>query len=435
MKKAGGQAVAALSEQARITLFNHGIYQFGNALSAVLLHLYLWRLTNDLWVNGLFHLTVHLVSPLVSAPIGKIAKMKDRLFAYRAGIFLTAAFYLAILLAGERIVDGYIAFAALRGIAAACYWLGHFTMITDVTSDANRHRYLGLNLMITNFAALAGPAIAGSLLAVYGDWNGYTLVFALAFLMFAVAAAGSLRIKRKVTHHRTYYLKFALPIMRKHAAYGRSLWGWFLFGLPQGVLAYIPPILLYQAIPEESFVHYMNVLFLGVTIASGYILARWGRSEGNAAYLHMAAWGFIAGCLPLYFGVSLWSVIVMMLIFSLMKPLQNNAYTSHYYRLSGLLPLGAHFRVEAVVLREVFTNAGRAAGVILWMVTSLYLEGEALKGMLTAAAAMQLLVGWLASPAFPKFSRQSEGRGMQHGKPRRTPGGDGTADSLRKGGL
>lgn len=402
-----------LSNEARITLFNHGIYQFGNALAAILVNLYLWRLTSDLWVNGIFNLITLAVAPIASILIGKAAKQKDRLLAYRLGIYLTALFYLCILIIGERMVDWYIAFALLKGISTAFYWLGHFTMIQDVTDHDNRHRYLGLNLIITNVSMLAGPALAGVMVEWSAGFQGYTYVYLLAFIMFAYASVNSLKMKKGEAQHKTYYLKYAVQIMRKYPAYFRSLLGWFVFGLPQGILAYIPAILLYQAVPRESFVNYMNVVFLSVTILSGFALAKWGRSELNNLYLNAAAGGFVIGSIPLFAGIELWSVIMFMVLFSCVKPLQNNAYTSYYYKLSGDLPLGEHFKVEAVVLRETFTNAGRCAGVILYMLIFAQLEQGALVWVLTAISVLQLLVGWLASPSFPALPLVIPHRGIR----------------------
>lgn len=161
-----------LSSEAGVTLFNHGIYQFGNALAAILVNLYLWRLTNDLWVNGMFNLITLAAAPVASVFIGKLAKLKDRLLAYRLGIGLTALFYLGILIAVERMADYYVGFALLKGISTAFYWLGHFTLINDVTDHDNRHRYLGVNLTITNLSMLAGPAAAGALVEWSGECRG-----------------------------------------------------------------------------------------------------------------------------------------------------------------------------------------------------------------------------------------------------------------------
>ncbi|WP_281888490.1 MFS transporter [Paenibacillus sp. YYML68] len=162
-----------LSQEAIVTLVNHGLFQFGNALSAVFINLYLWRLTNDLWINGVFNLITLLAAPIATIFVGKLAKQKDRLLAYRTGIYMTAFFYLCILIVQERMVDYYIVFALLKGVSTAFYWLGQFTMIYEVSSDDTRYRYLGWNLVINNIALLAGPAIAGLLIGTFEGLKGY----------------------------------------------------------------------------------------------------------------------------------------------------------------------------------------------------------------------------------------------------------------------
>lgn len=64
------------------------------------------------------------------------------------------------------------------------------------------------------------------------------------------------------------------------------------------------------------------------------------------------------------------------------------------------LPLGAHFRVEAVVAREAAINAGRAVGVVLYMTMSGWLQGSAVYWALAVVMATQLLVAPLISGKF-----------------------------------
>lgn len=385
-----------LSSEALITQVNHGIYQFGNALSAVFLNVYLWRLTNDLWINGAFNLIVLLSGPVATMYIGKVAKLKDRLLAYRLGIFLTAVLYLCIFIVQEGMVEHYVWFALLRGVSTAFYWLGHFTLISEVTNNENRHRYLGWNQIITNVATLAGPAVAGMLIGLFEGLQGYTYIYLLAFLMFLLSSLVSLKLKKAESHHRTYYLKYTGQMIRKYRIFGRSLGGWFVMGLPQGIMGYVPTIILYQAVPKESFVGWMNMAFTGIMILSGYFLAKKAKSEQTQLFLWLSAWGFVVASLPLLGGITLWTVIFFMSVFSFVKPLQTNVFTAHYYKMSSELPLGPHYRVEAVVVRETSINLGRATGVILFMLTSGHPEW--MPWILVLVMSMQLAVNTLINP-------------------------------------
>ncbi len=49
-----------LSKHAINILINHAIFQFGGSLSIIFVNLYLWRLTNSLWVNGIYNLVAIL---------------------------------------------------------------------------------------------------------------------------------------------------------------------------------------------------------------------------------------------------------------------------------------------------------------------------------------------------------------------------------------
>ncbi|NOV01719.1 MFS transporter [Paenibacillus planticolens] len=361
------QSEKQLSLQAKSTLLNHGIYQFGNALAGVFISLYLWKLTNDLWINGAFQLIMLLSAPIATIYIGKIAKIRDRLYAYRAGIYLTALLYVLILIAQERMVDYYIWFAVLKGVSTAFYWLGNFTMISDVTDNQNRHNYLGWNAMVTHVANLSGPALAGLIIASFSALNGYMIVFGLSSFMFVLASLLSLHIKKKPTHHTAYYLKYTGLMLKKRPDFTKSLLGWFIIGLPQGIMMYVPAILLFQVLPQESWVGYLNAFFLSLSILSSYVLSKTGSESSTRSYLSISAWGFVVSSFFLLWDISLWTVIVFMCVSSLFKPLQANSYTAHYYQLIGELPLKENFRIESIVIRESVINMGRAAGVLLFM--------------------------------------------------------------------
>lgn len=385
-----------LSRQAILTLVNHTIFQLGNSLSVIFINLYLWRLTNSLWINGLFNLIALLAAPVATWAMGRMAKQKDRLIAYRYGIFLTAFFYLCIVVVQEHIAHYYVGFALLKGVSTACYWLGYFTLMYDVSSNENRHRYLGWNMILTNAAMLVGPAAAGWIIGTYNDLTGYLIVFSAAFVLFLFATLGSLRMERADSHHRRYYMNLLPQLLRRRPRFGWTLLGWLIVGLPQGILMYIPHILMFDVMPSEEFIGYMNVMFLGLSIISSYFISRLATTSSTVLYLTIAAIGFTLSSSVLLWQISMISVIVFMAVNSLFKPLQANAYAAHYYKWIGMLPLGKHFRVESIVLRETIINVGRALGVILFMATSGELASPVLPWIVVGVMGLQLLIPLLS---------------------------------------
>jgi YQGE family putative transporter len=381
-----------LSEQAVITLVNHTIFQFGNSLSLIFINLYLWRLTESLLINGLFNLIAILTQAIATILIGRMAKQKGHLAIYRYGIFLTAFFYLCIIVTQENMVDSFYLFALIKGISQAAYWVSYFTLAHEVSTNHNRHRYLGWNQVSMGMANLIGPAAAGVLISMSTELTGYTIVFSAAFLMFLVATIGSFRIKKEESHHKEYYMKYLKLIVKKKPNFGKVLLGWFIIGFPQGILMYIPPILLFTIFPDESFVGYMNVVFLSLSIFASYVISRVANLESTKLYLFIAAIGMVLSAIFLLSEIAIWTVVLFMSISSLFKPLQANTYAVYYFTWLDKIPLKENFRVESVVLRETIINFGRGIGIVIFMIFSQDINPDTIPWIIVFVMAIQFIM-------------------------------------------
>ncbi|WP_309122737.1 MFS transporter [Paenibacillus sp.] len=385
-----------LSKEAVTTISIHSFFQLGASMSGVFLNLYLWRLTESLAINGLYALLSYAVGPIVFAIGGKYAKTKDRLFAYRLGIAMTASFYLLVILAGPRVVDYYYVFALLAGASGAFYWLGYLTLMYDVSTDQNRIRYLGLNSICFNLAGLIGPATAGYIIGLADGLEGYMIVFTIAFVTFVLATIGSFRLKAKGSHHKSYYLRLLPLVFRKDASFRHSLFGWMILGLYQGLLLFLPNILLFDALGREDWVGYAGVALLGLTILTSYLLSRYAKPELAKRYALIAACAFTAGAALLTaFGVHVWTVAAFAVSYYGCIPLLVNSFSAYHYRLVGQLPLKGNLRVETIVARETFINVGRVVALFLMIALSSDLDSPWIGAVVLGAALMQFNFAWI----------------------------------------
>ncbi|XEC94153.1 MFS transporter [Paenibacillus tarimensis] len=379
-----------LSGEAVVTLIIHGCFQFGASMSGLFLNLYLWRLTEDLMVNGIYNMVVFFMTPFAFALGGWIAKQKDRMVTYRLGIVLIALFYLAVIFAREQVAEFYIGFAVFSGIAQGFYWTGYLVLMYDVSTDTNRIRFLAINMMVFNAAGLAGPAVAGYVISRNEGLQGYIITFAIAFAMFLAASVISLRIRRQTSHHKAYYLKFVGLLLKRNRLWTRSLASFFVLGLLQGIMLFLPNILLFRTVGREDWVGYLGVLFALLTVLTGYCISRMAKEQYARQYVLVSSLGVIAGASVLLIDIRFWTVVTFMVIFSLCNPLTVNTLTSYYYRIMGKLPLKGQLRVESVVMREVFLNAGRVISICLLLLFSMDLDSGKLPFVLLGASILQL---------------------------------------------
>lgn len=386
-----------LSPEAVTALYIHFFFQFGASMSGVFLTLYLWRLTESLWINGMYNAINFAIAPLAFALGGLIIKRKDRMVTYRIGIALTALFYLAVVIAQERVVDYYVLFALFAGAAGAFYWAGYLTLMYDVSTEQNRIRFLAINTIVFTLGGLIGPALAGAIIARNDGLQGYTIVFGIAFVMFLLATLGSLRIRSQESHHKAYYLRLVGLLMKRSPDWGRSLFAFTAMGLFQGIMLFLPNILLFQIVGREDLVGYLGVVYASLSIATGMFISRYGSEAKERRFVLVAAAGFVAGTLFIMWKMSLATVVAFMVLYSICAPLQGNTLTSYYYRMIGTLPLKGQLRVESVIMRETFLNAGRVISIIALIVLVRYGGSGLLPWVLAVASVLQLSLVWLLS--------------------------------------
>lgn len=384
-----------LGKDAVTALIIHGCFQFGASMSGLFLNLYLWRLTQDLYVNGIYNIIVFLFTPLAFAVGGKITKLKDRMVTYRLGIVMIAVFYLLVVLAREHVAAWYVPFAIFNGIAGGFYWTGYLVLMYDVSTEQNRVRFLAVNMVVFNSAGLIGPALAGFIIQLSGGLQGYIFVFLIAFVMFVAASAVSFRIPMIVSHHKAYYLRLVGLVMRRNGLWVKGLAAFLILGLFQGIMLFLPNILLFQTVGREDLVGYLGVCFSALTVGTGYVISRRVGKEPVRKFVLYSSAGIVLGAAFLLYDVRVWTVIVFMIAFSICNPLAVNTLTSYYYGLIGKLPLKGQLRVESVVMRETFLNTGRVVSIVLLLCFAGDLASVWLPVILAVMAVCQFALFWL----------------------------------------
>lgn len=381
-----------LGKDAVISLWIHSSFQFGNSMAGIFLNLYLWRLTGSLWINGMYNIINYSVTALGFVLGGWIAKRRDRLVSYRFGITLFALFYLMVIAAGEQVARYYVLFALFGGIAGAFYWIGYLVLMYDVSDDRNRIHYMAMNMIFFTAAGLVGPPLAGRIISANDGLHGYMIVFSLAFVMFLMAAVGSFFIKRHPLRHKTYYLKFALSVMRRKTIWLKALIAFFVLGLFQGIMLFLPNIMLYQVFKREDWVGYLGMLFAALTILTGMLMSKYAKEEHARLYVAVSAVGMALGSCFLLANFNTAAVLAFLIAYALFSPLQGNTLSAYYYRMIGVLPLKQQFRVETVVMREMFINLGRIVSIFCLIAFAEGVGGGVLAWILFVAATLQLLL-------------------------------------------
>jgi len=378
-----------LSRDSILLLIVHALFQLGSSMAGVFLNLYLWRLTHSLWISGMYSAIAVALSPVGFALAGWAAKKRHPLFPYRLGILLSAGFYLAVVLLQERVVELYPLFAVCSGLVSGCYWIGYLVLTYDVTTETNRLRYLGINTVTFTFAGLVGPVLAGWIISRSGGLAGYVLTFAIAFLTFAGSAAVTYGMQGRRSGHRAYFLRSMPRLIRKRPDWTLSLLGFLVMGLLQGVMLFLPNLLLFQAVGREDSVGYLGVVLSLTAMAAGYGQSRWSKPGMHRLLMLVCAIGVTAGSLLLLGRFGLPTVLGFLVLYNFFSPLQGNVLSSYYYTMINRLPLKGQLKIESIVMREVFLDVGRVLSTLVTIGAASSMTGRTMTYMLLGLALTQ----------------------------------------------
>ncbi|MFD1952787.1 MFS transporter [Paenibacillus thailandensis] len=392
LKKAAVPPEKRLGRDVKLLLAMHALYQLGSSMAGVFLNLYLWRLTQSVWVNGMYTLLSVTAGVAGFALSGWLGKRKHSLLPYRLGVFLSALFYLIVIALQENVVVYYPIVALVAGLIGGTYWVGFLVLSYDVTTEHNRLGFFGINTVTFTFAGLVGPALAGWMISRSEGLAGYMITFAVAFFTFAASVCVTLAMKGKAASHKGYFLMSVPRLLRTKPEWTRSLYGFLVLGLFQGVMLFLPNILLYQATGREDSVGYLTILLSVTGMLSGMIQARIGRPELNKAYAFMAAGGLLLGSMLLVMDVNLVTVLIFLVLNSFVAPWQSNSLSTYHYKTIAQLPLRGQLRVESMVVRELFLSIGRAVSILLLIGSADNLSGYVLGVVMIGLALTQFVL-------------------------------------------
>lgn len=339
-------------------------FAFAISLSNIFLSVYLWRLSESLIVNGSYHVFLFAFVAVGFWVGGWLSKKKDSLLVFRLGVAVMALFFFAVLVIREGVSDYAVLFGAVNGMAQGFYWVSMLVLVYDRTNNDNRLHYFGWQMAVMAAAQIGGPLLSGFVIGGFNGLTGYVVVFGFSFVLFVLITLASFFIEKETSRSKTYFVSFIFKRMLKQMTWKKVYLGWFGIGLREGMTLFLPPILLYHFVRDESVIGVLTVLFGVAKMASGQLLGRLGRRHHYARYALAGAIGLTLCSLPLLFHASLWTVVLFFVGNAFFGPPIRMSQTSRMYQLISELPSqGKKLKTELIAVRQLFLILGRVFSV------------------------------------------------------------------------
>lgn len=399
----------ALSRGALWLIVVNGVFSISVGLSNTFVNVYLWKVDRSYGMIGWYNFLIYTTIPIAFIASGALAKRLHAIWTLRIGIALHAVFYGIALVGGTAVARWPWLLGMIMGLAGGFYWFSFNTQSFVTTKHGDRDRFYGYNGVVGAVSGMIAPPIAGILIAkedLLGGLTGYHIIFGLSLGLFLLAVVLSFQLHAEIDHGRLHPIEAIRAL--SNPRWRMVLIGCFLYGPREGVFMFLIGLLLYIATGSEARLGEFVLLQSGLSFAAFYLVGKLVKPHNRLWMMGVGAVGMwlvaslflfpISTRLIVWYGGLIAIVLPIFLI-----PLQGFIFDS----IGALTPTGFH--AEHVIAREVFENAGRVAGIGVFIgLWALGIQSRGISWFAFGLGTFQLLT-W-ASIAYGIHAERSSGR-------------------------
>jgi YQGE family putative transporter len=360
-----------LDSQARLLLLVNGLFITAGFFSNTFLSIYIWKATRNFIVLGWFTLFTHISMAVTFWLAGYWAKKGRSGTVLRAGIGAATLFYGIVLLLGKAAPHYAWILGIIQGIATGLFWLGFNIIYFEVTDAGNRDRFNGFTGVTSAVVGMAAPWISGFTISHTPGELGYRIMFMVSLAIFAAGFFVSFRLHNREPDGSSYDWRLPARIwkLRKGAPWRPVLGALAAQGFRETVFTVMISLLVYIQTGSEMKLGNYSLITQLVAFVSFYATGRWLKAQWRQTGMLIGTICLALAVLPLFFGPGYYTLLVFGIGTWLFIPLFIVPMTSSVFDLIGTSKESVQNRAEYVVLRELGLNAGRLAGMIIFIIT------------------------------------------------------------------
>lgn len=369
-----------------------GLYSLGIFLSNTFVNVYFWKQSGEYHTIAIYNLAIYIAQPFTFIFAGKLAKKIERIIVLRLGVIFLSLFFLSVLMIGEKVSTYNYIIGTLLGIGYGFYWLAFNVLTFEITEPDTRDFFNGFLGVLQSFGGMIGPLLAGLVIANMTKNSGYTVIFTVSFILFVCAVVCSFFLKRR---HADGKFQLVKVMKERHANknWQRILYSHIFLGLREGMFLFVITIWVYIVTQSEFALGIFNFVLSGISIIFYFISIKLIKS-------HLRKRAILYGSIILYtaiyiiiFDMTYTHLLIYAIVIGIAHPIINVPYVSMTYDVIGRARFAKEFRVEYIVVRELFVNLGRVISILIFIFfITIYQAEKVIPLMLIILGASHLFV-------------------------------------------
>lgn len=389
-----GRKKGALDGQTRLLLTVQGLVAVANALSGTFVNVYLWKARQEFGFIGWFTLISHLAMALTFWLAGKWVKEHNKMNCLRAGVAVSALFYMLVLWFGAGAVDYYMLLGVIQGVASGLFWLAFNVVYFEVTNPGNRDRFNGWGGLLGSGAGMIAPWISGFLIVYLKQTNGYRVIFTISLVVFIVGVIFSFFLKKRKSHGHYEWLLTVSTLREKGTVWRTVFLGLIAQGMREGVFGFMIALLVFVHTGNEMKLGNFSLITSAVALVSFMITGRLLKPGYRKGAMLIGAVMMVLVILPFFWKVNFFTLLLFGIGVGLFFPMYSIPMTSSVFDLIGGNEDSVKHREEYIVMREIALNIGRVSGTAVFIAVVTFTSSPSVMNWLLLVIGSTPLAAW-----------------------------------------
>ncbi|RSK27857.1 MFS transporter [Bacillus sp. HMF5848] len=352
-----------------------GMYSLSIALSNTFVNVYLWKQSGDFIDLGVYNLSIVIAQPLTFILAGRWAKKIDRVIVLRLGVSFLAVFFLSVLFIGENASDLIVVLGGLLGIGYGFYWLAFNVLTFEITEPETRDFFNGFLGVLTSLAGMIGPITAGIIISSFEKFTGYTIIFAVSLGLFAGAVVLSFFIRRRQAEGH-YWLTRVWKERKRNFNWKMITTAHFFQGLREGTFIFMITVIVFITTNSELALGKFGLVNSSTAFVTYFLAAKLIKKDFRKTSILIGGILLYAAIYIILFDTTYTKILLYAFVIAIGYPLLLVPYASLTYDVIGKAWNAARMRIEYIVIKELFLNAGRAFSILLFLATVYFFNDD-----------------------------------------------------------
>jgi YQGE family putative transporter len=304
-----------------------------------------------------------VLQPLTFILAGRWAKKIDRVIVLRIGVIFLALFYLTVLFIGTNASKFLLLLGALLGVGYGFYWLAFNVLTFEITEPENRDFFNGFLGILTSVGGMIGPIAAGFIISRMEKFTGYSVIFGISLTLFSIAVFLSFFLKRRPADGR--YLFGRILAERKNSMNWRMITNAHFFqGLREGTFIFVISVYVFISTGSELALGTYGLVNSSISFLGYFLVSRLLKKEYRKRAILIGGLLLYGAIFFIVFEVTYQKLLMYAATIAIAYPLLLVPYISLTYDVIGRGWKAAEMRIEYIVVREIFLNAGRIVSIL-----------------------------------------------------------------------